>query len=69
MNLEEKLARAKQAVNSISRHDDQHPGGRRAVLEALKEHIDTELEAGEARYEERIAAAEAAAAEAEADEQ
>lgn len=55
MNLAEKIVIAKQAINSISRHDDEDAAVRLAMLARVQQHIDNEREDIEARNRLRIA--------------
>lgn len=49
MNLTEKMAYAKQHVESILRHDDEPIEDRAQAAAALKQHIDAELSAAQKR--------------------
>lgn len=55
MNLAEKIVIAKQAINSISRHDDEDAAVRLAMLARVHQHIDDERKGIEERNAKRIA--------------
>ncbi len=56
MDLQQKVTIAAQAVNSISRHDDEDAQVRLAMLDEVSKHIDAERAAISKRVEERLAA-------------
>lgn len=55
MNLAEKTTVARQAINSISRHDDEDAAVRLAMLLRVAQHIDEERKGIEQRNAARIA--------------
>ncbi len=54
MDLARKVEIAKEAINSISRHDDEDAGVRTAILERVEQHIKDELSGIEDRIRSRI---------------
>lgn len=60
MNVVQKLAYAKRAIESISRHDDESLDVRSALLEELRDFISEEREDAHARNRARLAEMKAA---------
>lgn len=55
MNLSEKVAIAKRAIDSISRHDDEDAAVRKAILAQVSAHITAEVEDIDQRVAARLA--------------
>lgn len=55
MDLQRKAQIAAQAIDSISRHDDEDAAVRKAVLDQVVAHVEAERSAIDARVAERIA--------------
>lgn len=56
MKLGNKVRIAKQAIDSLLKHDDEPVAGREVAAQQLIEHIETELAAAQKREQVRIAA-------------
>jgi hypothetical protein len=54
MNLSKKLDYARQAVDSISRHDDEDAAVRKAMLMTLHRYVESEIAAADARVAVRV---------------
>lgn len=56
MKLGKKVTIAKQAIDSLLKHDDEPAAAREAAAQQLHDHIDAELAAAQKREQARIAA-------------